>query len=125
MLFTSNAPNLLKILSVLKIKAFRKKEWYTALSFEERVLTELVIKHIKIVKNPTLATVIARIIVKLTYRLKNSYFFGIERIGRPIAMFMSEKAFAYGNKDALNWMKDKNYIRYLGLISYSSLRSGF
>ena len=77
MLFTSKAPNLLKILSVLKIKAFRKKEWYKALSFEERVLTELVIKHIKIVQNPTLATVIARIIVKLTYRLKNSYFFGI------------------------------------------------
>lgn len=125
MLFTSRTPNLLKILSILKIKAFRKKVWYTALSLEERVLTELIVNHIKIVRNPTLATVVARIIVKLTYRLKNSYFFEIERIGRPIAMFMSEKAFSYGNRDALNWVKDKNYVRYLGIISYSSLRGSF
>ena len=81
----------------------------------------MISKHIKIVKNTTLATVIARIMGKVLYAIQNSsYLSMIERIGRPIAHVISEKAYSMGNKDALLWAQDLNFIRYLGTIGYRS-----
>ena len=60
--------------------------------FEELVLRGSIVKHIKIIRNSIFAIVIVRTIS------------------------MGEKAFSYGNRDALNWIKDKNFKRYLGLI---------
>ena len=104
MLVTSKFLNLLKRIETLFV-------------FEKLVLKGLIVKHIKIVRNSILATLIVSIIVKLTYALKNSYFLGIERKGKSITISMSEKAFSSGNREALNWIKDKNFKRYLGLIS--------
>jgi hypothetical protein len=75
---------------------------FEALSvFEELVLKGVIIKHIKIIRNSIFATVIVRTIS------------------------MSEKAFSYENRDALNWIKDKNFKRYLGLILCYRHRSAF
>lgn len=110
--------NLIENLTNLRTKAFRKKIWYDALTDQERVLTGLIIKHVKIVKNVVLATVIGRIMGKLVYAIKNSFLDRIEQLGKPIALAMAKGAYSCGNKDALKWMENLNYIRYLGLMAY-------
>ncbi len=110
--------NLIEILSNLRTKAFRKRIWYDTLTDQERTLTSLIIKNVKIVKNAVLATVIGRIMGKLVHAIKNSFLDKIEKLGRPIALAMAKGAYNCGNKDALNWMENLNYIRYLGLMAY-------
>jgi hypothetical protein len=113
--------DLLKVLSTLRTKALRRGVWFASLSHEDRVLASLINKNIKIVKSATLATVIARIMGKLFYALRQSSFLSkIEAAGRPIAQAYSEKAHAMGNNNALDWAQDPNYIRYLGLMAYNS-----
>ena len=77
-------------------------------------------KHVKIVKNATLATVIARILGKLVYAIKNSFLNEIERIGRPIAESWSTAALAMGWKEASNWVGDPDIVRWYGLTAYYS-----
>jgi hypothetical protein len=111
--------DLVKILSGLRTRALRNRVWFTSLSLEDRVLAGLIHKNIKIVKNATLATVIARIIGKLFHAMKNSSFLSrIESVGRPIAQTYSEKAYSMGNNEAQKWANDPNYVRYLGTMAY-------
>ncbi|TLY06250.1 MAG: hypothetical protein E6K88_08640 [Thaumarchaeota archaeon] len=105
----------------MRTKALRTGVWFASLSHEDRVLASLINRHIKIVKNTTLAVVIARIMGKLFYAMKHTSFLSkIAGIGRPIAQMYSEKAYSMGNMDALKWANDPNYIRYLGLMEYHS-----
>jgi len=112
------SPNLIETLSKLRTKALRKRIWFVTLTDQERILTGLIIKHIKIVKNGVLATVIARIMGKLVHAIKNSFMNMIEQLGRSIAVAMATGAYACGNKEALSWTENLNYIRYLGLMAY-------
>jgi hypothetical protein len=109
---------LLSALSALRTKALRSGVWFASLSYEDRVLASMIHKNVRIVKNATLATVIARIMGKLFYALTNSTFLKrIDGIGRPLAKAYSEKAVSMGNNEAANWMNDKNYIMYLGTMA--------
>ena len=113
--------NLPRILTTLRTKAIRSGIWFTSLTYEDRVLAGMISRHIKIVKNAMLATVIARIMSKLFHALRDcSYTARIEGLGRPLAKIYSELAFSFGNADAKKWAEDKNYARYLGM---SALRS--
>ena len=114
--------NLLETLMVLRKKALRNGMWFQCLSLQDRILTTLIQRHVKIVKNTTLATVIARITVKLLSAIKDSYQDRLVSAGRPIAEAVAMKAFSYGNKEALEWARDMNYIKYMGL-TYSSVAS--
>jgi hypothetical protein len=114
----THSPDLVKALSTMRTKALRSGVWFASLSYEDRVLASLINKNIKIVKNATLATVIARIISKLFHAIKNSSFLSrIEEIGRPIAEAYGGKAYSMGNKDGLNWANDPNYVRYMGIMA--------
>jgi hypothetical protein len=112
------SPNLIETLSKLRTRALRKRIWFDTLTDQERILTGLIIKHIKIVKNGVLATVIARIMGKLVHAIKNSFMNKIEQLGRSIAMSMAMGAYSCGNKEAFSWAENLNYIRYLGLMAY-------
>jgi hypothetical protein len=117
-LIGSKSLDLLRVLSALRTKALRNGVWFSSLSHEDRVLASLINRNIKIVKNATLATVIARIMSKLFFALKNSAFLSrIDLLGRPIAQAYSEKAYSMGNSDALRWSNDANYVRYLGMMA--------
>lgn len=116
---------LLSVLAKLRIKALRNGLWFTSLSYEDRVLAGLVNKNIKIVKNPALATVIARIMGKLLYAMKNaSYLSRIVQLGAPIAREYSAVAHSFGNKDALDWGKDPAFIKYWGTMAYHNQMGG-
>jgi len=114
----SRSQNLLKVLTTLKTKAMRSGIWFGSLSYEDRMLTSMISRNIKIVKNAMLATVIARIMGKLFHALKDcSYMTRIERLGRPLAKIYSEVAAIYGNIGAEKWAADRNYARYLGMAA--------
>jgi len=113
--------DLLKVLSTMRTKALRSGVWFASLSHEDRVLASLINRNIKIVKNATLATVIARILAKLFQAVKHSAFLSrIQVLGRPIAQSISEKAYSMGNKQAIHWATDENFIRYLGSMAQNS-----
>jgi hypothetical protein len=122
--FIASKPlDLLKMMSTLRTKALRTGVWFTSLSHEDRMLASMINRHIKIVKNATLATVMARIICKILHAIKTSSFLTrIEAIGRPMARAYSGKAYAMGNKNAPNWAEDTRYIRYLGQMAYHNNR---
>ena len=114
--------NLIDTLMVLRRKALRSGIWFQSLSLQDRILANLIQRHVKIVKNTTLATVIARIMGKLLSAIKNGFQDRLAMAGRPIAEAVAMKAYSYGNKQALDWIQDANYARYMGL-TYSSVSS--
>jgi hypothetical protein len=100
----------------LKKRAWARGIWFQSLTIEERVLTSFIGKYVKIVRNTILAATIARIICKLVSAIKNHSINHVNERGKFIATAVAMKAYSYGNKDALNWMNDANYIRYMGLM---------
>ncbi|GIU71715.1 MAG: hypothetical protein KatS3mg003_1194 [Candidatus Nitrosocaldaceae archaeon] len=69
----SNNSNLIDVLNALKTKALRKGLWHKTLNNKERILINMIVKHVRIVRNATLATVIAKIIGKLFSVIKGSF----------------------------------------------------
>jgi hypothetical protein len=122
LLVPRSSGNLIETLMALRQRALRRGIWFQTLTLEDRVLANLIQRHVKIVKNTTLATVVARIMGKLLLGLKNYFLNRLETIGRPIANAVAMKAFSYGNKGALDWLRDVNYIRYMGL-TFSSVQA--
>jgi hypothetical protein len=113
---TDLSQNLPRILTTLRTKAIRSGIWFASLTYEDRVLASMISRHIKIVRNAMLATVIARIMSKLFHALRDCpYTMRIEALGRPLAKIYSELAFSLGNVDAKKWAEDNNYARYLGM----------
>ena len=116
LLVPRSSGNLIETLTALRQRALRRGIWFQTLTLEDRILANLIQRHVKIVKNATLATVIARIMGKLLLAIRNNFLNRLDAIGRPIATAVAMKAYSYGNKDALNWLQDVNYIRYMGLM---------
>ena len=122
LLVRGSSGNLIDTLIVLRKRALRKGIWLQSLSLEERILANLIQRHVKIVKNTTLATVIARMMGKLIFAIKNSFIDKLVAAGRPLAEAVAMKAHSFGNKDALDWPRDLNYIRYMGMTYSSAFR---
>ena len=122
---TRSSPKLIGAMSNLRRRALRKGVWFHTLTLQERVLSCLIIKHIKIVKNVMLATVIARIIGKLIYAIKNSFMDMIERRGREITESWARAAYAMGWKEASKWIDDTSILTWYGLTAYFSNGRGF
>lgn len=116
LLVQRSSGNLIETLTALRQRALRRGIWFQTLTLEDRILANLIQRHVKIVKNATLATVIARIMGKLLLAIKNYFLNRLDAIGRPIATAVALKAYSYGNKGALAWLQDVNYIRYMGLM---------
>jgi hypothetical protein len=124
-LWDPRSPNLIASLSNLRTKALRKGIWFQALTYQERTLAGLIRKHVKIVKNATLAAVIAKIMGKLISAIKSSFMDRIEGLGRPVAEAWSRGALAMGWKEASTWTDDPNIVRWYGLtVYYSGFRMG-
>lgn len=122
LLVRRSSGNLIETLTVLRRKALRRGIWFQSLSLQDRILANLIQRHVKIVKNTTLATVIARIMGKLLAAIKNGFQDRLVKAGRPIAQAVAMKAYSYGNKQALDWIQDLNYVKYMGL-TYSSVKT--
>jgi len=94
--------------------ALRSGKWFK-LSSVERLVLSLSIKVVSRVKSKTLKEILMKILDKISSSLL--FKFKILSIGLEIAKKRVEQAIKLGYERARNWIKDINYIWYLG-ISY-------
>ncbi len=95
----------------------RRGLWWRALSSVERGMANLTIRY---VRNPTglgLLNALYEIVNKLTDALRLGFYYGLDSIGRQIAVERVLIALSWGNEGARMWLEDINYIRFLGLNS--------
>ena len=98
----------------IKQKALRRRIWFKVLDRAERVLVDLTIRVVDVVKSGRLAKVLSIAIGKLREAMKGLMDRARE-IGRPLAENFSKIAQAWGNLEASDWTNDDFYAIYLGL----------
>jgi len=104
------------IRNALKI-ALRTGRYFKLNSFERATLV-LASKLVRIVKSQTLKEILLKIFEKISPKLTlkiKAFLIGLE-----IAKKRVEHALMLGYKKALSWMKDTNYILYLGFMQLTT-----
>ncbi|MEM2174780.1 MAG: hypothetical protein QXI58_04065, partial [Candidatus Micrarchaeia archaeon] len=102
------------LLLKIKRKALRLKIWYK-LDNIERETINLTIKYVKRIKSIKLKNVILKILNKIKEIFENNFLNKIYEIGLKEVINIVKIAYSWGNKNSLNWIKDKKYIFYLGI----------
>jgi hypothetical protein len=108
------------MLNVLKTRALRKGLWHKVLNSKERILVSMVTKHIKIVRNATLATVIAKIIGKLFSVIRGSFIRKLIGLGLDVINKWAISA-TLTNWNVTDWFDDLT-IRWFGMYKATITR---
>ena len=98
----------------IKRKALRLKAWYK-LNNIERETINLTIKCVDKVKSIKLKNVILKILNKIKEAIENKFLNKIYENGLKEIIKIIKIAYSWGNKNSLNWIKDKSFIFYLGI----------
>ena len=106
------------ILIKAKKIGLRNGKWFR-LHPVERLLINLAIKTLTRIKSQTLKNIILRILKKISQNLVLK--FKIFQIGLEIVRKRINQALKFGNKKAKDWIKDTNYIMYLGYSQINTL----
>jgi hypothetical protein len=102
------------ILLKIKRKALRLKIWYR-LNNIERTIIDLTIKCVDKIKSIKLKKIILKILNKIKEAIENKFLNKIYENGLKEVINIVKIANSWGNKESLNWIKDKNFIFYLGI----------
>ncbi|MEM2929053.1 MAG: hypothetical protein QXP60_08830 [Nitrososphaerota archaeon] len=102
------------LLLKIKRKAIRLKIWYK-LNNIEREIINLTIKCVNKIKSIKLKKIILKILNKIKEIFENNFLNKIYEIGLKEVINIVKIAYSWGNKNSLNWIKDKKYIFYLGI----------
>jgi hypothetical protein len=103
----------------LKLKAMRSGVWFKALDRIDRVLVDLTIKVAGTVRSFTLANNILTVIRKLENVMESKFLRTIREIGVPFAKRLGLIAQKWGNSSAKNWESDRDFARYLAVLSFN------
>ena len=103
-------------------KIMKSRAYYKALTLFEKQFFNLCIFCKPKFKSGSLLRAIDKIMSKIEPHLKSFKERMIEE-GRPIAEKISTVVYSWGNKDAIKWKDDENYMFVLGLNRYNSHRS--
>lgn len=98
----------------VRSEALRRRVWFK-LSLEERSIIDLTCRVSRIVKSRVLRLVIDSIVLKILDLLENKLLKEINELGRNIALKYVQYALKWGYMKATEWIKDEEYIFYLGL----------
>ena len=98
----------------IKHKAIRLKIWYK-LNNIERTIIDLTIKCVDKIKSKELKNVILKILNKIKEIFENDFLNKIYENGLKEIIKIIKIAYSWGNKNSLNWIKDKSFIFYLGI----------
>jgi benzoyl-CoA reductase/2-hydroxyglutaryl-CoA dehydratase subunit BcrC/BadD/HgdB len=98
----------------IKHKAIRLKAWYK-LNNIERTIIDLTIKCVDKIKSIKLKKEIIKILNKIKEAIENDFLNKIYENGLKEIIKIIKIAYSWGNKNSLNWIKDKNFIFYLGI----------
>jgi hypothetical protein len=113
--FLHKKTNLTRSLLIkIKHKALRSKIWYR-LNNIERTIIDLTIKCVDKVKSIKLKNIILKILNKIKEIFENKFLNKIYENGLKEIVKIVKIAYSWGNKNSLNWIKDKNFIFYLGI----------
>ena len=102
------------LLLKIKRKALRLKIWYK-LNNIERAIIDLTIKCVNKIKSIKLKNVILKILNKIKEAIENDFLNKIYENGLKEIIKIIKIAYSWGNKNSLEWIKDKNFIFYLGI----------
>ena len=102
------------LLIKIKHKALRLKIWYK-LNNIERAIIDLTIKCVNKVKSIKLKNIILNILNKIKEAIENDFLNKIYENGLKEIIKIVKIANSWGNKESLNWIKDKSFIFYLGI----------
>jgi benzoyl-CoA reductase/2-hydroxyglutaryl-CoA dehydratase subunit BcrC/BadD/HgdB len=102
------------LLIKIKHKALRLKIWYR-LNNIERAIIDLTIKCVDKVKSKELKNIILKILNKIKEIFENKFLNKIYENGLKEIVKIVKIAYSWGNRNSLKWIKDKNFIFYLGI----------
>jgi len=102
------------LLLKIKRKAIRLKAWYK-LNNIERETINLTIKCVDKIKSIKLKNIILKILNKIKEIFENDFLNKIYENGLKEIVKIIKIAYSWGNKNSLNWIKDKSFIFYLGI----------
>ena len=111
-----------KTLARVKLKALRYGVWFKALSKNERILMELVIKVTEKVRSFLLANLLSQIMKKLleamggVQAIIGKVAYKMKTVGLYLAQKLSQIAQSWGNKSAAKWPKDPGLVQYLTIM---------
>jgi len=98
----------------IKHKAIRLKAWYK-LNNIERAIIDLTIKCVDKIKSIKLKNVILKILNKIKEAIENDFLNKIYENGLKEIIKIIKIVYSWGNKNSLEWIKDKSFIFYLGI----------
>lgn len=104
-------------LLMFKKRALRLNLWFRVLSRTERAIVDLTLKCVERIRSPILETAVCSITDKVLRALECGFLSKAEEIGHVIAREMCRIAEKWGNKEALEWKLDVNFVRFLGVIT--------
>jgi len=101
----------------IKTRALRRGVWFRVLTRAERACVDLSIMIVERVRSFLLQKVLSSILKKLEMALESRVQRLIREIGENLASKMSQIAQDWGNKSAVRWAQDLDFIRYLTITS--------
>jgi hypothetical protein len=104
-------------LAKVRLLAIRRRVFFRVLNRVERGLVYLVSKVTRSVRSRVLADALRSIVEKLLDAMESRVEQQMRRVGVPLAQEISRIAQGWGNKTALEWMKDPGFIRYLAIMT--------
>jgi len=111
-------------LAKIRAKAIRRGIWFSALSEAERAYMGLAIRVVERVRSLLLAKVLTSILKKLLYLMESRIARIMREVGRPLAQKLSRIAQKWGNKPAIQWADDHEFIQYLA-VTHINTPAGF
>ena len=109
-------------LTFIKWRSMRRKVWFRGLDSIERAIVNLTIECVEKVRSLKLERIISTIVNKLANAMKSTLEKLTEDIGRPLAQKLSQIAWNWGNKSAVQWAEDPVFIQYLTVTQMDILR---
>lgn len=109
-------------LARVRLKALRCRVWFKALSRDERILTDLVIRVTDRVRSFLLAKLLFRIVKKLIEAMGGiravigEVAYKIKTDGVRLAQKLSQIALGWGNRSAAKWPEDSGFVQYLTIM---------
>ena len=104
----------------LKRRSVRRGIWHRILSGLERAQVDLTVRMVKVVRSPLLATVLDRIINKLSSALQSRILSLVRSVGFPMALRLSRIAQSWGYEAAQTWGEDSGFARFLAITDLNS-----
>jgi hypothetical protein len=106
----------------LKTRAMRSGAWFNALQRIDRVLFDLTIRVVDIIRSAKLAKSIAVLTRKLENAMEGSFSSRLREIGLPLAQKISFTAQKLGNISAISWVFDSSFAIFLAVMHVNNVK---